>query len=70
LKEFLLIFFFFPVKRHLNEVLDRTVRRCFTGKNGGNEDKKAAVNFKVLAAPFFTKALILFYNFSISLYVL
>jgi hypothetical protein len=33
--------FSFLVKYHLNDVLDRAVRRCFTGKNEGNGSKKS-----------------------------
>ena len=34
------VFLFLTVKHHLNIVLDRTVQRYFTVKNGENEHKK------------------------------
>ena len=34
------IFLFYLVKRGLNGILDRTVRRCFTVQNEGNGCKK------------------------------
>ena len=38
------VFLFWRVNRHLNDVWDRTVWRCFTGKNGENEHKKVRMN--------------------------
>ena len=35
------VFLFYLVKRGLNGVLDHTVRRCFTSKNGGKLRKKS-----------------------------
>ena len=37
------------MKRHLNGVSDRIVRRCFTGKNEGNGGKKYLISVKYQA---------------------
>ena len=34
------VFLFYHLKRRLNGISDRAVRRCFTGKSGENRDKK------------------------------
>ena len=52
------VFLFYLVKRHLKDVLDRTVRRCFTAKNEGNGCKKKqkkrhdTFQSKVFSVPF------------------